>query len=110
MIYRLLRTENNGQVSINIARPGNVRGQHWHNTKWEIFIVVSGHGLIEQRKIGSDEVHSFVVRGEDMRAVIMLPGYAHSITNLEDDRDLVTVMWANESFDLARPDTFYEQV
>ncbi len=106
----LIKTRDNGQVSINIAKPGVTRGQHWHNTKWEIFIVVSGHGLIKERKIGSDEVRSFEVRGEDMRAVIMLPGYTHSITNLEKDRDLVTVMFANEPFDPSKPDTFYEEV
>ena len=113
----LIKTADNGQVSINIARPGNVRGQHWHNTKWEIFIVVSGHGLIQERRIGTDpatgrayEVREFEVWGEQMRAVIMLPGYAHSIINLEEDRDLVTVMWANEAFDPAYPDTFREEV
>ncbi len=106
----LIKTGSNGQVSINIAKPGVTRGQHWHNTKWEIFIVVSGHGLIEEREIGSDRVISFDVRGEDMRAVIMLPGYTHSITNLEKDRDLVTVMFANEPFDPAKPDTFFEEV
>ncbi len=113
----LIKTENNGQVSINVARPGNIRGQHWHNTKWEIFIVVSGHGLIQERKIGINpetgreyEVREFEVRGEEMRAVIMLPGYAHNIINLEKDKDLVTVMWANESFDPNHPDTFREEV
>ncbi|MBQ9550210.1 MAG: capsular polysaccharide biosynthesis protein CapF [Lachnospiraceae bacterium] len=106
----LIKTGSCGQVSVNIAKPGVTRGQHWHNTKWEIFIVVSGHGLIKLRRIGSDRVHSFEVRGEDMRAVIMLPGYTHSITNLESDRDLVTVMFANEQFDSERPDTFYEEV
>ncbi len=106
----LFKTVKCGQVSINIAHPGVTRGQHWHNTKWEIFIVVSGHGLIEEREIGSDKVIRFEVRGEDMRAVIMLPGYTHSITNLEKDRDLVTVMFANESFDPSRPDTFFEEV
>lgn len=113
----LIKTANNGQVSINIARPGNVRGQHWHNSKWEIFIVVSGHGLIQERKIGINpktgkeyEVCEFEVRGEEMRAVIMLPGHSHNIINLEDDRDLITVMWANESFDSKRPDTFREEV
>ncbi len=106
----LVKSVNNGQVSINIARPGVVRGQHWHNNKWEIFIVVSGHGLIQERKIGTDEVISFEVRGEDMRAVIMLPGYTHSIVNLENNRDLVTVMWANEQFDSNHPDTFFEVV
>ena len=113
----LIKTENNGQVSINITRPGNVRGQHWHNTKWEIFIVVSGHGLIQERKIGIDpetgaeyKVREFEVNGEEMRAVIMLPGYAHNIINLEKDKDLVTVMWANESFNPEHPDTFREEV
>lgn len=106
----LIKTANNGQISVNIARPGNIRGQHWHNTKWEIFIVVSGHGLIQERRIGSDEVREFEVHGEDMRAVIMLPGYSHNIINLEKDRDLVTVMYANEAFDKTYPDTFYEAV
>lgn len=113
----LLKTVNNGQVSINIARPGNVRGQHWHNTKWEIFIVVSGHALIQERKIGINpetgkeyQIREFEVHGEEMKAVIMLPGYAHSIINLENDKDLVTVMWANESFDPEHPDTFREEV
>lgn len=113
----LIRTANNGQVSINVARPGNTRGQHWHNSKWEIFIVVSGHGLIRERKIGINpetgeeyEVHEFEVCGEEMRAVIMIPGYTHNIINLEDDRDLVTVMWANEGFDPMHPDTFREDV
>lgn len=113
----LIKTSNNGQMSINIARPGNIRGQHWHNTKWEIFIVVSGHGLIQERKIGIDPetgtkyaVREFEVYGEEMRAIIMLPGYAHNIINLERDKDLVTVMWANESFDPNHPDTFREEV
>ena len=113
----LIKTVNNGQVSINIARPGNIRGQHWHNTKWEIFIVVSGHGLIQERRIGINPetgkeypVHSFEVTGEEMRAVIMLPGYTHNIINLEEDKDLVTVMWANEVFDSNHPDTFFEIV
>lgn len=113
----LIKTANNGQVSINIARPGNVRGQHWHNTKWEIFIVVSGHGLIQERKIGINpetgkeyDIREFEVRGEEMRAIIMLPGYAHNIINLEKDKDLVTVMWANESFNPNHPDTFREEV
>ena len=106
----LVKTTNSGQVSINIARPGNVRGQHWHNTKWEIFIVVSGHGLIQEREIGTDKVINFEVRGEEMRAVIMLPGYAHNIINLEKDKDLVTVMFANEQFNPECPDTFFEVV
>lgn len=106
----LFKTRNNGQFSINIARPNDTRGQHWHNSKWEIFVVVSGHGLIQERKIGSDKVYSFEVRGEDMKAIIMLPGYTHSITNLESDRDLVTVMFANEEFDANHPDTYFEIV
>ncbi len=113
----LIKTACNGQVSINIARPGSVRGQHWHNTKWEIFIVVSGHGLIRERRIGINpesgkeyEPREFEVRGEEMRAVIMLPGYTHNIINLEKDRDLVTIMWANESFDPDHPDTYREEV
>ena len=113
----LLKTESCGQVSINIARPGNVRGEHWHNSKWEIFIVVAGHGLIRERRIGKDPstgkeypVIGFEVTGEQMRAVQMLPGYAHSITNLSETENLVTVMWANEPFDAEHPDTFYERV
>ena len=112
----LIKTEKCGQISVNVARPGNVRGQHWHNSKWEIFVVVSGHGLIRQRKIGKDEngnpypVEEFEVTGEQMQAVRMLPGYTHSIHNLSDTENLVTVMWANESFDEKQPDTFFEQV
>lgn len=112
----LLKTEKCGQVSVNIARPGNIRGEHWHNSKWEIFMVVSGHGLIQERKIGRDAegkpypVHSFEVTGEQMRAVQMLPGYAHSIRNLSETENLVTVMWANEAFDEEHPDTFFENV
>lgn len=106
----LLKTENVGQVSVNISKPGITKGQHWHNTKWEFFIVVSGRGLIEQRKIGTDEVLSFEVSGEKIEAVHMLPGYTHNIINLSDTEDLVTVMWANESFDPNHPDTFFEEV
>ena len=106
----LVKTNRNGQVSINIARPGNVRGQHWHNNKWEILIVVSGHGLIQEREIGTDKVINFEVRGEEMKAIIMLPGYTHNIINLEKDKDLVTVMFANEQFDPKNPDTFFEVV
>ena len=106
----LLKTEKCGQVSINISKPGITKGQHWHNTKWEFFIVVSGKGLIEQRKIGSDEVLRFEVNGEKIEAVHMLPGYTHNIINLSDSEDLVTVMWANESFDPGKPDTFFEEV
>ena len=106
----LLKTENCGQFSVNISKPGITKGQHWHNSKWEFFIVVSGHGLIEERKIGSDEVLRFEVSGEKLEAVHMLPGYTHNIINLSDTEDLVTVMWANEQFDPKRPDTFYEEV
>ena len=106
----LLKTEKCGQVSINISKPGITKGQHWHNTKWEFFIVVSGKGLIEQRKIGSDKVLRFEVSGDKIEAVHMLPGYTHNIINLSDSEDLVTVMWANESFDPGKPDTFFEEV
>ena len=106
----LLKTENCGQFSVNISKPGITKGQHWHNSKWEFFIVVSGHGLIEERKIGSDEVLRFEVSGEKLEAVHMLPGYTHNIINLSDTENLVTVMWANEQFDPKRPDTFYEEV
>ena len=113
----LIRTANSGQISVNVARPGITRGQHWHNSKWEIFIVVSGHGLIRERKIGIDPetgkkypVIEFEVTGEELRAVQMLPGYTHNIINLSDKEDLVTVMWANEPFDKNRPDTFFEEV
>ena len=106
----LLRTENCGQFSVNISKPGITKGQHWHNTKWEFFIVVSGKGLIQMRKIGSDEVLNFEVSGEKHEAVHMLPGYTHNIINLSDSEDLVTLMWANELFDKDRPDTFFEVV
>ena len=106
----LLKTEKCGQFSVNISKPGITKGQHWHNTKWEFFIVVSGKGLIQQRKIGTDEVLNFEVSGEKIEAVHMLPGYTHNIINLSDTENLVTVMWANESFDPNHPDTFFEQV
>lgn len=106
----LLKTEKCGQFSVNISKPGITKGQHWHNTKWEFFIVVSGHGLIQQRKIGSDEVMNFEVSGDKIEAVHMLPGYTHNIINLSDKDDLVTVMWANECFDPTKPDTFFEPV
>ena len=106
----LLRTEKCGQFSVNISKPGITKGQHWHNTKWEFFIVVSGHGLIQQRRIGTDEVLNFEVSGEKIEAVHMLPGYTHNIINLSDTENLVTVMWANEQFDPERPDTFFEVV
>ena len=106
----LMRTENCGQFSVNVSGPGITKGQHWHHTKWEFFIVVSGRGLIQQRKIGSDEVLNFEVSGEKMEAVHMLPGYTHNIINLSETENLVTVMWANECFDANRPDTFFEVV
>lgn len=106
----LLKTEKCGQFSVNISKPGITKGQHWHNTKWEFFIVVSGKGLIQQRKIGSDEVLNFEVSGEKIEAVHMLPGYTHNIINLSDTENLVTVMWANEQFDQSHPDTFFEAV
>jgi len=106
----LLKTANCGQFSVNISKPGITKGQHWHNTKWEFFIVVSGKALIQQRKIGSDEVLNFEVSGERIEAVHMLPGYTHNIINLSDTEDLVTLMWANEQFDPNKPDTFFEVV
>ena len=106
----LLKTEKTGQVSINISKPGITKGQHWHNTKWEFFIVVAGHGLIQERKIGTDEVLEFEVSGDKIQAIHMLPGYTHNIINLSETENLVTVMWANESFDPNHPDTFFEVV
>jgi len=106
----LLKTADCGQFSVNISKPGITKGQHWHHTKWEFFIVVSGKALIQQRKIGTDEVLNFEVSGEKIEAVHMLPGYTHNIVNLSDTQDLVTVMWANEQFDPNRPDTFFEKV
>ena len=106
----LLKTERCGQFSVNISKPGITKGQHWHNTKWEFFIVVSGRALIQQRKIGTDEILNFEVSGEKIEAVHMLPGYTHNIINLSDSEDLVTLMWANEQFDPGKPDTFFEVV
>ena len=106
----LLKTEKCGQFSVNISKPGITKGQHWHNTKWEFFIVVAGKGLIQQRRIGSDEVLNFEVSGERIEAVHMLPGYTHNIINLSETENLVTVMWANEQFDPNHPDTFFEVV
>ena len=106
----LLKTEKCGQFSVNISKPGITKGQHWHNSKWEFFIVVSGHGLIEERKIGTDEIRRFEVSGEEITAVHMLPGYTHNIINLSDTENLVTLMWANEQFDPNHPDTFREDV
>ena len=106
----LLKTANCGQFSVNISKPGITKGQHWHHTKWEFFIVVSGHGLIQERKIGSDEVLNFEVSGDKIEAIHMLPGYTHNIINLSETEDLVTVMWANEQFDPKHPDTYFEVV
>mgnify|MGYP000326408994 CR=1 FL=1 len=106
----LLKTEKCGQFSVNISKPGITKGQHWHHSKWEFFIVVSGHGLIQERKIGTDEVIEFEVSGNKIVAIHMLPGYTHNIINLSKTENLVTVMWANESFDPNHPDTFYEEV
>ena len=112
----LLKTADHGQFSVNISRPGVTKGQHWHNSKWEFFIVVSGHGVIQERRIGTDEngepypVIEFEVSGERIQAVHMLPGYTHNIINLSETENLVTVMWANEVFDPEKPDTFFEEV
>ena len=106
----LIKSESVGQVSVNISKPGINKGEHWHNTKWEFFIVVAGHGLIQERKIGSDEVIEFEVSGDKIEAIHMLPGYTHNIINLSDTENLVTVMWANEQFDPNHPDTFFEKV
>ena len=106
----LMRTEKCGQFSINVSKPGITKGQHFHNSKWEFFIVVSGEGLIQQRKIGDDKVIESKVSGDNLRAIHILPGYTHNIINLSNTRDLVTVMWANEQFDPSKPDTFFEKV
>ena len=106
----LLKTEKCGQFSVNISKPGITKGQHWHHSKWEFFIVVSGHGLIQERKIGTDEIREFEVSGDKIQAIHMLPGYTHNIINLSDTENLVTVMWANEQFDPNHPDTFGEPV
>lgn len=105
-----LKTADHGQVSVNISRPGVTKGQHWHHSKWEFFLVVSGHGLIRERKIGTEEVMEFEVTGDHLKAVHMLPGYTHSIVNLSSTENLVTVMWASELFDPSHPDTFHENV
>lgn len=106
----LLKTAGCGQFSVNISKPGVTKGQHWHNSKWEFFIVVAGNALIRERKIGTDEVFEFRVCGEKIEAVHMLPGYTHDIINLSETENLVTLMWANEIFDAAHPDTFFEAV
>ena len=109
-LTELLKTQNCGQFSVNISKPGMTKGQHWHNSKWELFIVVSGHALVRERRVGTDEVWEFEVSGENLQAVHMLPGYTHSITNLSQEENLVTLMWANEQLDGKRPDTFFETV
>ncbi len=109
-LTELLKTADHGQFSVNISKPGITKGQHWHNIKWEFFIVVAGHGLIQERKIGTDEVIEFEVSGDRIQAVHMLPGYTHNIINLSETENLVTVMWANEIFDPNHPDTFFEPV
>ena len=106
----LLKTTDHGQFSVNISKPGITKGQHWHNSKWEFFIVVSGHGLIQERKIGTNEVIEFKVNGDKLQAIHMLPGFTHNIINLSETENLVTVMWANEIFDLEQPDTYHEPV
>ena len=106
----LLKTASCGQVSVNVSKPGITKGQHWHNSKWEFFMVVAGHGLIQERRIGSDEKIEFEVSGDQIQAVHMLPGYTHNIINLSETESLVTVMWANELFDPSRPDTYFEEV
>lgn len=106
----LLKTKNCGQISVNITKPGITKGQHWHNSKWEFFMVVAGHGLIQERQIGSDEKIEFEVSGDRIQAVHMLPGYTHNIINLSETENLVTVMWANEQFDPGHPDTYFEEV
>lgn len=106
----LLKTEKCGQFSVNVSKPGITKGQHWHNSKSELFIVISGQGVIEQRKIGTNEVFKFEVSGEKIEAIYMLPGYTHKITNLSNTDDLITIMWANEIFTPEKPDTFSENV
>ena len=106
----LFKSDSAGQVSINISKPGITKGEHWHNSKWEFFVVVAGHGLIQERKVGTDEVMEFEVSGDNIQAIHMLPGYTHSIINLSETENLVTVMWANEPFDPNHPDTFFEKV
>lgn len=106
----LLRSEKCGQVSVNVSKPGITKGEHWHHSKWEFFIVVSGHGLIQQRRVESDEVIEFEVSGKKLEVVYALPGYTHNIINLSETQDLITLIWANENFDPKRPDTYFEKV
>ena len=104
----LIKTEKCGQISVNISKPGVTKGEHWHQSKWEFFMVVSGKGLIQQRKVDSDEILNFEVSGDRIQAVHMLPGYTHNILNLSDTEPMITVMWANETFDPNIPDTYFE--
>ena len=106
----LVHTLNAGQVSINISKPGITKGQHWHNTKWEFFIVVAGHGLIQERKLGTDDIIEFEVSGNNIQCIHMLPGYTHNIINLSETENLVTVMYCNEIFNPNKPDTYFEPV
>ena len=106
----IIRTIDRGQMSVNISKPGITKGQHWHNTKNEKFVVVKGHGLIQLRRIGSDEIVNYEVSGDEITVVDMIPGYTHNIINLSDTEDLVTLMWCNECFDVNKPDTFFEEV
>lgn len=106
----LLKTVNSGQFSVNILKPGVTKGEHWHNSKWEFFIVVSGKAKIQERKIGTNEMFEFEVNGENIQAIYMLPGYTHNITNMSETENLITLMWANEQFNPSRPDTFSEKV
>ena len=106
----ILRTLNAGQISVNISKPGITKGQHWHNTKNEKFVVVSGRGLIQLRQIGTDKIVNYEVSGEEITVVDMIPGYTHNIINLSDTEDLVAIMWCNECFDPNRPDTYFEEV
>lgn len=106
----LIKTDKCGQVSVNVSDPKITKGKHWHNSKWELFIVVSGRGLIRERKIGTDEIIEFTVSGDKIEAVHMLPGYTHEIINLSDKEKLITIMWANEKFDATHPDTYFEEI
>ena len=106
----VMKTVNCGQFSINVSKPGMTKGEHWHHSKWEIFLVVSGHGMIRQRKLGTEEILEFEVTGDKLEAVQILPGYTHNITNLSDHENLVVLMWANENFDPEHPETYREMV
>ena len=106
----IMKSADKGQFSVNVSLPGETKGNHWHHSKWEIFLVVSGKALIKMRKIGSEETAEYTVSGDKLQAVYMLPGYTHSIKNLSETENLVTLMWANETFDENRPDTYFEEV